>query len=417
MKQAPSFNEIAPNKPGYDETIKRRTSSYEGAFVFEPVPGLHKDIVVFDFRSLYPTILGSHNIGPDTIDCDCCKETGKKTPDSGHWFCEKKKGFVPLLIEDLVTRRARIKTIIKEKKANSDHEGMNFLDARSNGLKLLANSFYGYLGFFGARWYSFDSASAITSWGRYYIHDVINKAQKNGFKVLYSDTDSVFLRLDGKTKENAHDFVKEINLHLPGLMELEYEGFYPSGIFVSAKIGPYGAKKKYALISEKGVLKIRGFETVRRNWSFVAKDAQETVLNIVLREHDVDKALKYVKQVVADLRDGKVPLEKVIINTQLTKEIDDYTAKGPHVAVAQRLKNKGKKIGPGSIIKYIVAQGNDIIRNRARLPEEVKPGEYDADYYINNQVIPSVERIFNVLGHTKEELLETKEQTKLGGFF
>ena len=417
MKQAPQFNEIAPNRPGYDETIKRRTRSYEGAFVFEPVPGLHKDIVVFDFRSLYPTILGSHNIGPDTIDCDCCKATGKRTPDSSHWFCEEKKGFVPLLIEDLVTRRARIKTIIKEKKANSDTEGMNFLDARSNGLKLLANSFYGYLGFFGARWYSFDSASAITSWGRFYIHDVIDKAQKNGFKVLYSDTDSVFLRLDGKTKDNAHDFVKEINMNLPGLMELEYEGFYPSGIFVSAKMGPYGAKKKYALISEKGVMKIRGFETVRRNWSFVAKDAQEEVLNIILREHDVDKALKYVKKVVADLRDGKVPLEKVIINTQLQKEIDDYTAKGPHVAVAQRLKNKGKKIGPGSIIKYIVIQGNDIIRNRARLPEEVKPGEYDATYYIDNQVIPSVERIFNVLGHTKEELLETKDQTKLAGFF
>ena len=164
-------------------------------------------------------------------------------------------------------------------------------------------------------------------------------------------------------------------------------------------------------------MKIRGFETVRRNWSFVAKDAQEEVLNIILREHDVDKALKYVKKVVADLRDGKVPLEKVIINTQLQKEIDDYTAKGPHVAVAQRLKNKGKKIGPGSIIKYIVIQGNDIIRNRARLPEEVKPGEYDATYYIDNQVIPSVERIFNVLGHTKEELLETKDQTKLAGFF
>ena len=66
-------------------------------------------------------------------------------------------------------------------------------------------------------------------------------------------------------------------------------------------------------------MKIRGFETVRRNWSFVAKDAQEEVLNIILREHDVDKALKYVKKVVADLRDGKVPLEKVIINTQLQK--------------------------------------------------------------------------------------------------
>jgi DNA polymerase I len=112
-----------------------------------------------------------------------------------------------------------------------------------------------------------------------------------------------------------------------------------------------------------------------------------------------------------------VPLEKVIIHTQLQKEILDYSNKGPHVAVAQRLKNKGKSIGPGTMIKYIVTQGNDLIRNRAKLPEEVREGEYDADYYIHNQVIPAIERIFNVLGYKKEDLLEMKEQTKLEGFF
>jgi DNA polymerase I len=69
------------------------------------------------------------------------------------------------------------------------------------------------------------------------------------------------------------------------------------------------------------------------------------------------------------------------------------------------------------MIRFVVLQGSDIIRNRSKLPEEIKENNYDSDYYINNQVIPAVERIFNVLGYTKEELLETKEQTKLGGFF
>ena len=140
-------------------------------------------------------------------------------------------------------------------------------------------------------------------------------------------------------------------------------------------------------------------------------------MEIILREHDTKKALQYIKNVISDLRNKKVPISKVIIHTQLQKEILDYVAKGPHVAVAQRLKNKGKNIGPGSMIQYVVTQGNDIIRNRSRMPEEVKEGDYDADYYINNQVIPSVERIFNVLGYKKEDLLETKEQTKLEGFF
>ena len=414
LKQASQFNEIAPNKPNYNEVQQRRMHTYQGAFVYEPRPGLYKDIVVFDFRSLYPTIIGSHNIGPDTIDCECCRDTAKSMGDKDdeHWFCAKRKGFIPILIEDLITRRMRIKEIIKK-----EDEKFTFLDARQNSLKLLANSFYGYLGFFGARWYSLESARSVTAWGRFYIKQVIEKAQKEGFVVLYSDTDSVFLTLDGKTKNNAQSFAETINVELPGLMELEYEGFYPAGIFVSAKIGPFGAKKKYALMSETGILKIKGFETVRRNWSMIAKDAQEKVLDIVLRDNDTKKALDYIKQVVSDLKNKKIPLNGVIMHTQLQKEILDYANKGPHVAAAQRLINRGRHISPGTMIKYVVTQGNDIIRNRVKLPDEVKDIDYDATYYIDNQVIPAVERIFNVLGYTKDDLLETKEQTKLEGFF
>ena len=156
---------------------------------------------------------------------------------------------------------------------------------------------------------------------------------------------------------------------------------------------------------------------MRRNTSFIAKETQEKVFEIILKEHDNEKALKYVKQVVDDLRGKKVPLGKVIINTQLQRDISDYDSRGPHVAVAQRLRNKGINVGPGSAISFVVTQGSDIIRNRAKLPEEVKQSEYDSDYYINNQVIPAVERIFNVLGYRKDELLEAKEQTKLEGFF
>ncbi len=414
LRQAPLFNQIALNKPDYDEIQKRRMQSIKGAFVFEPKPGLYNDIVVFDYRSLYPTIIASHNISPGTLNCGCCEGKAEKVPleEENFWFCTKRKGFLPSIIEDIITRRTRITEMIKEGK-----EKNVFLDARSNALKLLANSFYGYLGFFGARFYSIESAESTTAFGRFYIKNVIEKAQQGGFKVIYSDTDSVFLTLDEKTKSDVEKFAEKINTELPGLMELEYEGFYPSGIFVSAKFGPYGAKKKYALISEDGNLKIKGFETVRRNWSFIAKETQENVLNIILREHDEKKAFKFVKGIVQDLREKKIPTDKVIIHTQLQKEIVDYDSRGPHVAVAQRLKNQGVDVGPGTLIKYVVTSGSDIIRNRAKLPEEVSSGEYDASYYIENQVVPAVEKIFEVLGYSRGDLVEHKEQKKLEGFF
>ncbi|MBI2651019.1 hypothetical protein HYX01_00960 [Candidatus Woesearchaeota archaeon] len=415
LRQAPNFNEIAPNKPTSEETFKRKLQTYKGAFVFEPKPGLYNNVAVFDYRSLYPTIIGSHNICPGTLNCSCCAEQAKFAPleDKKIWFCKKKKGFIPTIIEDLITRRMRIKEIIKDQK----DEKFAVLDARQNSLKLLANSFYGYLGFFAARWYSLECAQATTAFGRYYIKDVIAKAEKSGFKILYGDTDSIFLTLDSKTIDDVKKFSESVNQELPGLMELEFKGLYPSGIFVSAKVGAYGAKKKYALISEEGSLKIKGFESVRRNWSLVAKEAQEKVLEIILKEQDSKKAFDYIKKIIDELRNRKIPLEKVIIHTQLQKEISDYDAKGPHVAVAQRLKNQGINVGPGAMIQFVVTQGSDIIRNRSKLPEEVENNEYDSSYYINNQIIPAVEKIFELLGYKKEDLLETKEQTKLGGFF
>jgi len=425
IKQAKQFNEICPNKPHYGQIKDRMLNTYQGAFVFEPIPGLYKDIAIFDFRSLYPSIISSHNVSPGTLNCECCKDEVEKAPvdaekssisgttyggKQDYWFCKKKKGFLPTVIDDLIERRQRIKDIIKKSGKNV------LLDARQNNLKVLANAFYGYYGFFNARWYCIECSRSITAWGRFYIHKVIDSAEKNDFKVIYSDTDSIFLHLKGKTISQAKNFAEEINQKLPGVMELDYDGHFPAGIFVSAKAGAYGAKKKYALIDEQGKIKIKGFETVRRNWSEIAKEVQENVLTIVLKEDNPEKALKYANSVIQDLNNKKIPVDKVIIHTQLQKEVESYAAMGPHVVIAQRLKQKGYEVNPGMMIEYVVTEGKGSIGNRARLPEEIIDNKYDAEYYIENQVIPSVERIFEVLGYKKEDLIKKKGQSSLGSF-
>ncbi|MBN2454814.1 ribonuclease H-like domain-containing protein, partial [Candidatus Woesearchaeota archaeon] len=308
IRQAPSFNELVPNRPSNNDITDRKSHSYEGGFVYEPKPGLYDDIVVFDFRSLYPTIISAHNISPDMLDCGCCRDT-EKVPDGEHWFCKKRKGFISTVIEDVINRRMRVKEIMRK----SDDR---MLEARQQALKTVANSIYGYLGFFGARWYSMESAKAITAYGRYYIKSVIAKAKENGFSVIYSDTDSIFLALKGRKEQEAKSFMDSVNMELPGIMELEYEGYYPSGIFVSTRTTGYGAKKKYALLSESGAMKIRGFETVRRNLAIIAKEVQENVLNIILREKSPEKALEYVKETVKKLRERKIETGKVVITTQ-----------------------------------------------------------------------------------------------------
>ncbi len=410
INQASARNEIILNRPNRRDEMSRMDDRIKGAFVYEPKPGFYQKITVFDYRSLYPSIIASHNISKGTLNCDCCKETPNvKTERGTFWYCSKIKGLFSTVISDLILRRAELK---KQIKTNKDP----LLAARSEALKVLANSFYGYMGFAPARWYCIECAESTTAWARYYIHKAIETAQQTGFTVLYSDTDSLFVLLENKTKEDALALMEKINKGLPGLMELDYEGHYPAGIFVSLKAGEGGAKKKYALIDDKNNIKIKGFESVRRNWSFIAKDVQRKVIEIILKEHDAKKAKNYVKQVVEDMRKNKVPLEKVVIHTALSKGTGAYSSIGPHVAAAQRMETKGITVGAGSLIKYVVVKGKGLIREKVKLPEEATQEEYDGEYYIQNQIIPGVERIFAVLGINVDDLVSETKQSSLAGF-
>jgi DNA polymerase elongation subunit (family B) len=415
MRRAGEFGQFIPNKPHHDELNTRMDYRFEGAFVYEPTPGLYENVVVFDFRSLYPSIIVSHNISIETLNCtDCDKKDLVPLKKEKIWFCRKRKGFFSTVLEEIITRRMRVKEIMKQ---TSDKDKKVFLDARQESLKTLSNSFYGYMGFFAARWYNKDCARSVTAYGRDYIQKVIESAKKKGFGVLYSDTDSIFLHLLKKKEKDALDFCEEVNATLPGMMELDFQGSYRRALFVGMKASEAGAKKRYALIDGKDRITIKGFEMVRRNVSIIAKRTQEEVIRIILKENDPKKAFKYVNQVVVDLKDKKVDVEDVAIRTQLTKVTEAYDSVGPHVAAAKRMKAKGADIYPGMIIRYVVTAGKGKISERAKLPDEVKQGDYDADYYIKNQVIPAVEKIFDVFGYSAEELAGEKKQSKLGSYF
>ena len=270
---------------------------------------------------------------------------------------------------------------------------------------------YGYLAFFGARYYSKECASSITAWAREYINDVIKKAEKR-FEVIYSDTDSICINLKDKIKFDALIFLKEINDELPSLMELELENFYKRGLFVSKKGESYGAKKKYAIIDEENNIKIIGFETVRGNWSFIARNTQKKVIELILKEGNFKNSLDYTREIINKIKNKEIELNKMIIKTQLKMNLENYKQIGPHVAIAKKMKSKGINVGRGSIISFIISKGKGLIRDKAKIPSECK--DYDEDYYIYNQVIPSVEKIFEVGNIKKEDLF--KEQSKLGDF-
>ncbi len=419
IRRSRDFNEIVPNRPKQEEVQRRKAITYKGAYVFEPKPGLYTNVVVYDFRSLYPSIIILHNVSPDTLKCEHeeCKSNGITVETSiGKWyvwFCTKRIGFIPSVLKEIFEERAELKRRLKT--LPKDSEEYRLLDARQYSLKILANATYGYMGFPNARWYCLDCAAAITAWGRKYISFVAEEAKKRGFKIIYGDTDSIFIQVNNK--EEALKFLEYINSKLKKPMELELEDFYPRGIFVSKRTELLeGAKKKYALINEKGEIKLRGFETVRRDWAEIAKETQRKVIEILLKEGDVEKAIRYVQEVIDNLKKHKVPVEKLILYEQLRKPLEEYKVEAPHVVAAKKLKQRGFPVGQGTVVSYIICKGGERIRDKVRLPDEVKPEDYDPEYYIEHQVIPAVEKIFEAVGVPKERLLSKGQKTLLSFF-
>ncbi len=415
MRMAHEKKILVPQKPGDSEYAERRTESYEGAYVVEPDKGIHGNILVFDFRSLYPSIIIAHNIDPATINCGCCKGEGEAhVSPTGARFCKKKKGLIPELLEDLLKSRSRAKLEMKKLMAEKgDKTKIKSLDARQQALKILANSAYGYMGFSRARWYNNDCAGSVAAWGRDYIKKTMKSAEEEGYKVVYGDTDSLMLTLprEAGPDEVMHiktDFLSKINKKLPQAMELEFQGYYPRGVFVT--------KKRYALIDRDRKLTIKGLETRRRDWANIAKTAQEQVLFTILWENNPKKAAEFVKGVIADLRNGKVPLKDLVISTQLTKGIGEYENVGPHVLAAKKAQKMGKIAKPGDLIQYIIAKKGSSISDKAVMVGFANENDYDAEYYIDNQVLPAVMRVLEALGYQDDELKGQGRQMKLGGF-
>ncbi|MCX8205898.1 MAG: DNA-directed DNA polymerase [Candidatus Micrarchaeota archaeon] len=400
---------LAPNKPKESEVAARDDEPIEGAYVKLPEPGIYDRIMVFDFRSLYPSIIVSHNISPETMGCDCCKGKDAHVSPDGTRFCSKRKGIIPEVLASLLQHRATLKRQMKG--LDKDSPEYVYANARQYAFKIIANSFYGMLRYVRARWYCRECASATTAWERHYIQDVIARAEAEGFKVLYSDTDSIFLLLGNKDEKDALAFMDKVNKSLPKDMELELEDYYTRGIFVSKKsAGGAGAKKKYALLSRDGGIKIRGFELVRRDWSGVAKDTQRRVLETVLRDGSIDKALKIVNETVELLRSGKAPLRDLVMYSALRKEVGDYKATGPEVSAAIKAKRHGIDVREGQLIGYVITSKGKSISEKAQLAELVEEGDYDADYYISKQVLPAVEKILGELGYSGDLLRQGKKQ-------
>lgn len=404
--KAYSENELIPFRKGDEGT-------YEGAFVLKPEKGLINSIAVLDFASMYPNIMIKFNISPDTIaKSPFNNEDVYITPEVGHAFKKSPDGFFKNILITLLSERANLRTKMNTyERGTSDY---NLLDIQQYNLKILINSFYGFTAYAGSKLFKKECAESVTAWGRYYIKKAMEICEREGFEVLYSDTDSCMvsykdikdlLSLKSKVEELVNILQKELEF------EIKIDALYKSILFT-------GVKKRYIALNEFDERIDRGFEVRRGDWSTVAREVQSAVLDIILREENPEKAIKYVRNIILDLKNSKIPLDKLVIYKTLTKPIGDYDNLQAHVVAAERALASPAQIrySVNSKIPYVIFYGHGKLSNRAfpyEVIDEFKNNEFisdgakfkiDVEYYIKKQIKASALRILEIFGYEEDDL-------------
>jgi DNA polymerase I len=404
IKHAQKIGELIPKR------VEQPYRPYAGAVVLSPEPGLHENIAVLDFASMYPNIMITYNISPDTYVSpkEPIPSCGVyEAPEVKHKFRKEPSGFYKEVLSYLISVRNEIRSKMKTVPPGSVE--YRVLDARQKAVKVITNASYGYAGWIGARWYIKPVAEAATAWGRHTILTTIDVAKKLGLKVIYGDTDSIFIKHE---PDKVEKFSREIEEKLG--LEIKPDKVYTRIFFTEAK-------KRYAGLLPDGRLDIVGLEVIRGDWAVVAKNVQEKVLEIVLKEQSPKKAAKFVQQFIYELKQKRVPYRDLIIWKTLTKSPEEYEVRASHVEAAKTLMEKGWKLTVGDKIGYVVITGS------GRLYERVKPymfasyDEVDIEYYVTKQVVPAAARVLECFGITEEQLLTLttgeKEARKLTDFF
>jgi len=365
---------------------------YKGAIVLEPSVGLHDSVAVLDFSAMYPSLMVKYNISPDTL-VNKGGEDVFEVPEVGHHFRKSPPGFYKIVLSQLIASRQAAKSeAAKTPRGTREHK---ILKAREKATKVITNATYGYAGWAGSRWYSREVAESAAALGRDTINKSINIANTLGLKVLYGDTDSLFVEYEEKL---VNQFIKEIDKSLG--LEINLGQLYKRILFTEAK-------KKYAGLMDDGELDVVGMEAIRGDWSNLARNVQNEVLRLVLDDANPIRAKSYVLNLTKDLKSAKVPKSSLVIWKTLTKRPDEYEVNAPHVEVARKMAKEGWPVSVGDKVGFIITKKPGKLYQKAEPHFKVSLDQVDYEYYVHNQIVPAAARVLEVFGIAEENLLGT----------
>jgi DNA polymerase elongation subunit (family B) len=380
---------------------------YAGAWVMEPITGLHENVYCFDFKSLYPTIIKTLNV---SIDSHLSDEEGEKLGKdaiktiNGVYF-RKEQGAIPRIIEGLLQERQKIKKELKTLKFGTPE--YNAVIASQAAIKELGNSMYGILGYRKGRYFNLQFAEAITLTGQHIIKEAMRYLEeKREATVLYSDTDSLFVTFQrGMTHEEMIEIGREIDSFVARFMKeefnaenshitIEYEKRYKTLLLVDKK--KYMGLIDYQDEQIQDKIHGRGIESVKKDTIKYARALQKELMERLLRDKSTKREIeKWCDEQKQRYMDSKLEKEDLTISIRISKPIEEYKNSDIiHIKIAKQLKANKKEFYIGMNVPFVVTSSSPKLDG---VYAEEFNGEYDKSYYWNNRIFPMCARVLYVV--------------------
>jgi DNA polymerase-2 len=377
---------VAPSVASEREPVEVR-----GGALLDPVPGLHRDVAVFDFKSLYPSLIRTFQLDPLAHALASDAFAGTRDPivaPNGARFA-REGAILPELI-------ARYMAAREQAKARGDRHA-------DQALKIMLNALFGVLGATACRFFDGGIANAITGFGQQTLRWTAEAFAEAGVPVLYGDTDSVFVHASRGDAEALRVRVEkavaeriQTEYRVDPELALEFEGFFERLWLPRVRGGRTASRKRYAGWAE-GRLTVVGLEAVRRDWPAVARRLQVGMLERLFTDRPV---APFVRDLVDQVLAGALDAELVFVKRIRKGSAERYTATTPpHVQAARKLASAGHEVGP--VVRYVVTAGGP----EPVLPRAPLPADLDRLHYVEHVLEPLGQSILDELGLRFDEAI------------
>ncbi len=403
----PKRDELEKKSAGVVTDAVIKDKKYRGGLVVDPVEGIHFNVTVMDFASLYPSIIKVRNISYETVRCphdECKKNT---IPQTNHWVCSKRNGMTSLLIGSLRDLRVNYYKSLSKSETLTEEQRQQYTVV-SQALKVILNASYGVMGAEIFPLYFLPAADATTAIGRYMILETIKKCEQAGIEVLYGDTDSLFIK--NPSPEQIQKVIDETKKNFNVDLEVDKEYRY---VVLSTR------KKNYLGVTKSGKVDVKGLTGKKSHTPPFIRTVFYELLDILSKVQNAEEFERAKKQIsekivewVKKVESKEIPLSDLAFNVMISKAPSEYVKTVPQHVRAAKLLESIREIKKGDIISYV-----KILNKPGVKPVEMaRKEEVDSKKYMEFMEA-TLDQLTSSMGIDFDTILGKPKQTGSDQFF